>query len=232
MKKKHCIGPVKNNTKQYRINFINKIHFQTRSTLNKYLIATQLCSLTLCRISEARFLTSINTLDMVLSGIIDDDDECTPATFYRYHDNSTSAVKELALNHEEVDLRIIPHLNWSANSFPERKRAIVVSKDTDILVLLVHYMKSLKLNGINEVWMLTGQGDNKYLLTIHKPCDRLGEELCQSLLKCHLGSGCDYLSKIGTKHSALLAKPESNLKSFGNTGTLDIHQIDEAEKYL
>ena len=52
------------------------------------------------------------------------------------------------------------------------------------------------------------------------------------LLKCHLGSGCDYISKIGTKHSALNADPVTHLKSFGEYPTLDEQQIREAEKYI
>ena len=52
------------------------------------------------------------------------------------------------------------------------------------------------------------------------------------LFKCHLGSGCDYISKIGTKHSALNADPVTHLKSFGEYPMLDEHQIRKAEKYL
>ena len=44
--------------------------------------------------------------------------------------------------------------------------------------------------------------------------------------------GCDYISKIGTKHAAILAKPKENLCSFAECAILDNDQIDEAEKYL
>ena len=93
-------------------------------------------------------------------------------------------------------------------------------------------MKVLSLYGLKEVWMLTGQGEKKCFLPIHVLCQRLGKDMCQSLLKCHIGTGCDYLSKIGTKYNSLLAKPHNNLRSFGESGTLDLHQINEAESYL
>lgn len=128
------------------------------------------------------------------------------------------------LNHEEADFRIIPHLKWNCTLFPEYSTAIVVSKDTDILVLLVHYLKVFSLYGLKQLWMQIGQGDNKILLPIHILCERIGIGMCESLLKCHLGSGCDYLSKIGTKHSAMLAEPQHNLTSFGQSGFLDQHQ--------
>ena len=40
----------------------------------------------------------------------------------------------------------------------------------------------------------------------------MGYSFCRNLLKGHLRSGCDYLSKVGTKKSAVVAKPDSQLK--------------------
>ena len=77
-----------------------------------------------------------------------------------------------------------------------------------------------------------GLGDNKRLLPVHRLHSRLGDEFCKSLLKCHLGTGCDYISKIGTKYSALQAQPDLYLRNFGESGMLDSEQIKNAEKYL
>ena len=36
--------------------------------------------------------------------------------------------------------------------------SVVVSKDTDILVYLIHYMSAFRAHGMKELWMLTGSG--------------------------------------------------------------------------
>ncbi len=93
-------------------------------------------------------------------------------------------------------------------------------------------MTVFKMHGLKELWMQTGSGSNKTMLPIHTMCEKMGSNMCKTLLKCHIGSGCDYLSKVGTKKAALLAKPELNLLSFGESAVLDEHQINEAESYL
>ncbi|CAL4135919.1 unnamed protein product [Meganyctiphanes norvegica] len=51
-------------------------------------------------------------------------------------------------------------------------------------------------------------------------------------LKCHLGTGCDYLSKIGTNPCALFAEPHLNLMTFQDTAVLDDAQVQKGETYL
>ena len=48
----------------------------------------------------------------------------------------------------------------------------------------------------------------------------------------HLGTGCDYLNKIGTKHAALNANPEKYLSNFGKGLELSDDEISNAESYL
>ena len=59
------------------------------------------------------------------------------------------------------------------------------------------------------------------LLPIHSLCMRIGDGLCRNLLKAYVGSGCDYLSKVGSKKSAIAAQPQNFLNSFGNQDFLD-----------
>ena len=93
-------------------------------------------------------------------------------------------------------------------------------------------MKSFKLLGLTDLYMQLGQGVKKRWIPIHLFHSELGDDYCNALLKCHLGTGCDYLSKIGTKSSAIKAKPEASLPTFGESAILDDMQIQEAEKYL
>ena len=127
---------------------------------------------------------------------------------------------------------MIPHLDWNIRHQQNLTTSVVVSKDTDILVYLIHNMSAFRAHGMRELWMLTGTGDKKALLPVHRLCANIGPRLCKALLKCHIGSGCDYLSKVCSKRSALLAKPESNLVSFVESAMIDEHQLNEAEHYL
>ena len=55
--------------------------------------------------------------------------------------------------------------------------------------------------------------------------------LIKVLLAAHIGTGCDSLSKVGTKLAALNAIPEMFLEGFG-TRELDEIQIKKCEEYL
>ena len=168
---------------------------------------------------------------IVLSGGIDDEDQLTPAHI-QYRNGRSNPLTELTFDYEEADWRVVPHLDWNIRNQQRLTTSIVVSKDTDIFVYLIHYMSTFKDHGMKELWMMTGVGDKRTLLPIHRLCEKMGPRLCKVLLKTHIGTGCDYLSKVGTKKSALLAKPESNLTTFGESGIIDEHQLNEAENYL
>ena len=110
---------------------------------------------------------------------------------FLYHD--------LELNYEEVDWRLIPHLDWNIKIFPYIKCGIVVSNDTDVLALLTYYFKDFNSERLEQLWLEIGTGTNKVLLPVRILCRKLGEKLCSNLIKAHIGLRCDYLSKIGTK---------------------------------
>ena len=58
------------------------------------------------------------------------------------------------------------------------------------------------------------------------------EHLQKVLLATHIGTGCDYLSKIGTKLGALNAIAEKILVGFGTGQALGHQQIKAGEQYL
>ena len=100
------------------------------------------------------------------------------------------------------------------------------------MVLLLFYFEKFALNGLEKLWIHYGKGNTAAYIPLHDVFQKLGPEFCRSLLKSHIGTGCDYLSKVGTKKSAMLADPKKNLKTFGEGVSLTEEQIDEAEKYL
>ena len=56
---------------------------------------------------------------------------------------------------------------------------------------------------------------------IHKMSTNIEEQFCRTLLKAHLRTGTEYLSKIETKKSSLNANPEVVLKELGEKLSLD-----------
>ena len=54
--------------------------------------------------------------------------------------------------------------------------------------------------------------------------------MCQVLPAVHVLTGCDYTSKFGTKHAALMTNPEHYLQDFGSK--TDENTIEKAEEYL
>ena len=53
------------------------------------------------------------------------------------------------------------------------------------------------------MWVEFGSGDHKRYIPIHTLLDRLGDGLCQVLIKVHVLTGDNSLSKIRTKHAAM-----------------------------
>ena len=166
---------------------------------------------------------------LIVSGTVDGEDSI-PAQ----HLNSgmdIAEISELQLPFEEADMRLIPHIQWDVINC-SRSSVTVVSDDTDVLILLLFYFKHFSQNGLQKLYLQKGRGSNKKMFPIHTMYSNLGEQFCKTLLKAHLGTGADYLSKIGTKKSSLNANPEVALKEFGEKFTLDEEQIQEAELYL
>ena len=131
---------------------------------------------------------------------------------------------------EEADSRMILHINWSV-TFQKYKNFVVLSNDTDVLVLILHYFKQFKLHGIEKLWIRMGTGASKRLIPIHHLYQRMPRPLVKVLLAAHFGTGCDTLSKLGTKLAALNTIPEMYLKGFG-TKELDDIQLAKCEEYL
>ena len=137
-------------------------------------------------------------------------------------------VSELNITMEEADARIVPHVMHAVTH--GISRIIVLSADTDVFVLMVFYWNVLHSHGLSELWVKAGVGDSTRFIPIHVLAAQIGENLCQVLPAVHVLTGCDYTSKIGTKHAALMTNPEHYLEHFGTK--TDQSTIDKAEEYL
>ena len=133
-------------------------------------------------------------------------------------------------NHiEEADMRIIPHIAKSIES--GLKNVVVVSNDTDVCVLLLHYTPQFIKSGLTELWLKYGVGPKVRFIPLHILITRRDQNLLDVLLKVHILTGCDVTSKIGTKSAALKSDPHMRLKKIGENELLESSFVD-AELYL
>ena len=83
---------------------------------------------------------------------------------------------------------------------------------------------------LQEVWVEFG-GEHKPKIPRHSLHARLGVAFCSILVKVHVLSGNDAVSKVGTKHAALTCNPFS-LTNFAETDSLTTVDISVVERYL
>ncbi len=95
------------------------------------------------------------------------------------------------------------------------KHFVILSNDTDVLILILHYFRKFRIKGIEKVWLRMGSGTSTRHIPIHHLYNRMPKPLIKVLLAAHIGTGCDTLSKIGTKLAVLNAIPEVYLDGFG-----------------
>ena len=166
--------------------------------------------------------------ELILSGVLINDQQL-PAMLIFNQNNDNVAINSLASNIEEADQRLIQHIYWAAKK--GKSTFVVISNDTDVLVLLIHYVKKFKNVGVSKIWQKIGLGDKRRFIPIHSLYQRIPKPLKDVLLSCYIETGCDYLSRVGTKLGALRALPEKFLKHFGSKD-LDEEQAKLAEEFL
>ena len=96
---------------------------------------------------------------------------------------------ELNSEIEKADPRLIPHIQ---NAVLDGSAKIIVSStDTDVLVLLVHYLESLS-DQVIEVWNLFRAGDHARYIPVHMLVQNLGKYRASSLLAASITSSKCY----------------------------------------
>ena len=139
-------------------------------------------------------------------------------------------IDELNSDLEEADLRLILHILYAVKQ--GSKRIVVLSNDTDVLVLLLHFMEKFRKKGVQEIWQRAGTGNTIRYIPIHGISDIIGKKMCKVLPAAHILTGCDSTSKVGTKASCLKADPTKFLSRFGKQAMPSDDVLDSAEAYL
>ena len=127
----------------------------------------------------------------------------------------------------EADMRIILHTYWALlKGFDS---LVVLTNDTDILVLLLRYMSLFVNMKLNSLYMQLGMGKHTRYFPMHKLFEALGETRCRNLIKAHIATGCDWISKVGSKTKAMVKL--DLLNEFGEADLTEESFI-AAEEYL
>lgn len=170
--------------------------------------------------------TSVNTeYPIIASGIIVNE-ELVPAEIYTK--GTGHIVQELNRRLEEADLRVVPHVEWAVRN--SSNRVIVLSNDTDVIIVLLRFVALFISQGLSELWIRYGTGEKRRLIPLHILYKKLEPEMPRVLIKAHILTGDDTVSKIGTKIGALAAEPVKFLKEFAETE--EECDFKDVEKYL
>jgi hypothetical protein len=96
----------------------------------------------------------------------------------------------LIADHEEADTRMVLHAHDAA--LQGFKRTLVHSRDTDVLVLLVHFFPQLS----SELWMISGTAKQRNCIPVHTVHNSLPPEVTVNLPAYHALTGCDSTSQF------------------------------------
>ena len=111
----------------------------------------------------------------------------------------------------------------------------MASPDADVFICLSHHFSSKwKQCGLEELWVLCGQGSYSRAVPLHKLLLQIPCELVAVLPAAHALSGCDTTSKVATKHAVLKVAEQYGADLLVDFGTKDFSPEMEvnAEKFL
>ena len=167
------------------------------------------------------------TISTIASGAVVNN-ELHPSLLFSRGGGEKQPLHELSNTLEEADLRIVPHVDWAVKH--GAKRIVVLSKLTDVIILLLRFVATWLSQGMCELWVRFGTGTKRRFIPLHILLDKLSPLMSKVLIKVHILTGDDEMSKIGTKLGEINAEPTKFLTQFGET--CDQYDYDEVEKYL
>ena len=108
----------------------------------------------------------------------------------------------------------------------------MLSNDADSFAYLLKYAPEWLSLGLEELWLQYGNWETKRMIPIHQIVQAIGVPFSKIVVRAHILSGFDYVSKFGTKKTALSFAPLEYLSSFGDSESLSECDLKKAEEYL
>ena len=109
---------------------------------------------------------------------------------------------------------------------------MVISNDTDTVMLLLWYTPAMKESALIELWGQYGTQEKRRFIPLHSLHEKLGSDLCRVLIKVHILIGNDCISKLGTKQATLQAKPVHFLSAFAEIPDISASAFAPTEEYF
>ena len=186
--------------------------------------------LQLLAIEKVKSLASKTSVKLCTSGLFVVNDEYRPSELHLL--DRVSPVEYLDSLIEEADERLILHIMYAVNN--GHNFIIVRSTDTDVVCLLMRYVGVFKSKGLRELWIKYGSGCHVRYIPIHYYHEQLGPQSSSDLIKIHILTGNDLISKLGTKHSAFKQLTESppELSGFAESDELPDEDVRNIESIL
>lgn len=132
---------------------------------------------------------------------------------------------------KEADARLVAHVEWAVH-VKKCKRVIIVSNDTDTFALLLRHIPHFMTLGLREIWQQFGTGEKRRMLPQHQVVYDLGMSMAKTVIKAHILSGDDCMSKVGTKHAAVVSDPGRYLSCFGGDDIMSDEEQELVDIYL
>lgn len=161
------------------------------STANKLQLVRFLCT------NAPTYVQLNEDCEMYICGGFEDPTKC-----FKLKGSSFSEAFELNSNHLEADSRMFCHMFHAVRV--QDVHIIILSADTDVFILGIHFWNSLARLGCLGLWF-HGSHKKKHFLGCHLAAESLGENICHILPALHAVSGCDTTSRFGTKKNWLNA---------------------------
>ena len=101
-------------------------------------------------------------------------------------------------SHEEDDSRIFVHAKYSAEH--GSKAIMIKANDTDVVVIALSAFPTLRIWGLEQLWVAFGQGQSLRWISVHDLCHYVDQEKVKGILFFHAFTGCDSLPQQGQEN--------------------------------
>lgn len=145
--------------------------------------------------------------------------------------NRPIALEDLSpCTHEEVDTRIFVHARHAA--MEDRKALMIKANESDVVVIGIAVLKSLKELGLEKMWIDFGKGANLRWIPVHEVVNTIGPEKASGISLVHAFTGCDVVSAFRGKGKKSAWQTWNVCKEVSNTFTKlsqCVADLDEAD---
>ena len=105
----------------------------------------------------------------------------------------TTEVVELECDHEEADTRLLLHAKHASDH--GFSGVAIKSPDTDVFLLI----DAMEQNFSADLYFMTGNQNHSRIILLKKVCDKVGSDICNSIIGFHVFTGCDSVSSFHGK---------------------------------